>query len=623
MSSAEESAAPSSASGWLDAVVTAERRGELLMAFDLAERGLEEHPGDVLLQHRAVLALARAGSTEQAAQRFEHYGLAAVELEDAQALQARIAKDIALAAEGEQRQRLALRSAALYEAILEHTGGYYPGINAATLRLVGGDTDGAEQLARRVLEILRGSGERGYYAAATEAEARLLLEEIDAAVAALERAAKLHESDYAAMATTRRQLRLVCEQRGIDQDVLAPFAGPRVVHYCGHRLSADFISGAFPRSSLRHVADAIAVEVEHQRPAYAYGSLANGADILWAEALLARGAELHVVLPFARDEFVQASVADAGHEWVARFEQCLAAAAAVSYATDDAFLGDDVLYRYGAEFAMGLALLRGRFLDADVHQLAVWDGAPARGASGTAIDVETWREHGRATSVITPGGQAAPARPPTASTSAGASPGRVVRAMLFGDVKEFSKLRDHQLPRFAEHILGAFADVLERHRESVCHSNTWGDGIYVVSMDADAAGACALDLQAAMAGVDFARHGLPPQLALRLSGHLGPVFPVHDPVLGRQAFMGSHVSRTARIEPVTPPSTVYVTEPFAAALELANSRFTCDYVGHMPAAKDFGRLRMYRLRASSTRTSSRDAVLVSSSKEKPRSRGLS
>jgi class 3 adenylate cyclase len=61
--------------------------------------------------------------------------------------------------------------------------------------------------------------------------------------------------------------------------------------------------------------------------------------------------------------------------------------------------------------------------------------------------------------------------------------------------------------------------------------------------------------------------------------------------------MGSHVSRTARIEPVTPPRAVYVTEPFAAALLLAGrDDLACDYVGHMPAAKDYGRLRMYRLR---------------------------
>ena len=72
--------------------------------------------------------------------------------------------------------------------------------------------------------------------------------------------------------------------------------------------------------------------------------------------------------------------------------------------------------------------------------------------------------------------------------------------------------------------------------------------------------------------------------------------------------MGSHVSRTARIEPVTPPGTVYVTEPFAAALALAGrDEFGCDYVGHMPAAKDFGRLRMYRLRRRDGGNSEADA----------------
>jgi class 3 adenylate cyclase len=100
-----------------------------------------------------------------------------------------------------------------------------------------------------------------------------------------------------------------------------------------------------------------------------------------------------------------------------------------------------------------------------------------------------------------------------------------------------------------------------------------------------------------MAAIDLAAEGLPDHLALRLGGHVGPVFPTQDPVLRMLAFMGSHVSRTARIEPVTPPGTVYVTEPFAAALVLhERDEFGCDYVGHIPAAKDYGSLRMYRLR---------------------------
>src|SRR5205085_6757670 len=87
-----------SASSWLEAVRSQERRGELLTAFDLAERGLAEHPDDIWLKHRAVLALARAGATQAAASRFEQYGLAGVPEEDVAALGARIAKDLALGA---------------------------------------------------------------------------------------------------------------------------------------------------------------------------------------------------------------------------------------------------------------------------------------------------------------------------------------------------------------------------------------------------------------------------------------------------------------------------------------------------------------------------------------------
>jgi len=574
---------------WLDDVLAAERSGELLSAFDLAERGLEEHAGNVELQYRAVLALARAGSTEQAARRFEEYGLRAVGTEDARALEARIAKDVALAAPRGERARLALRSAALYGEIFAATGGYYPAINAATLSLLGGEPERARELARAALARIRTGGEAGYFAAATEAEALLLLGDDAGARAALERAAALHGGDRGAVATTRRQLRLVCELAGADPDLLAALAGPRVVHYAGHRIARDG-DGPFRTEDEGAIAVAIRAELARRPAAYAYGALASGADILWAEALLEHGAELHVVLPFPVDEFVAASVADAGTGWVARFERCLAAAARVTLATEDSFLGDDVLYRYGSELAMGLALLRARFLDGEALQLAVWDGEPARGAAGTAIDVATWRNGGRAASIVP-----LPAQHGQSHGHEAAPDARVVRAMLFADVKGYSKLRDVHVRRFAEHVLGTFAAVLARHR--VAASNTWGDALYVVLDDAVAAAECALDLQTAMSGLDLDTLGLPPHLALRLGAHVGPVIPVHDPIIGADSFMGSQVSRTARIEPVTPTGAVYVTEPFAAALELAGGPFACDYVGHMPAAKDFGRFRMYRLRA--------------------------
>jgi class 3 adenylate cyclase len=76
------------------------------------------------------------------------------------------------------------------------------------------------------------------------------------------------------------------------------------------------------------------------------------------------------------------------------------------------------------------------------------------------------------------------------------------------------------------------------------------------------------------------------------------VFETVDPVLHRRSYMGAHVSRTARIEPVTPPGEVYVTEQFAARLALELDGYACNYVGQVPAAKDFGTMRMYHLHDS-------------------------
>jgi tetratricopeptide (TPR) repeat protein len=619
---------------WFEAVRHEERRGEFLTAFDLADRGLAEHPEDLLLKHRAVLSLARAGATEEAARRFEEYGLDGIEDEDIAALQARIAKDLALASEGKAQRQEAAHAAELYGAVFARTHGYYPAVNAATMRLVAGDVAGSRALATTVLELLAPSRADSYYEAATRAEAYLLLGNEARAVESLARAAQRNPDDYAALATTRRQLRTICRLLGLNVQLLGVLAGPAVVHFCGHRIADADEVGRFARGAEAAVGSAIAEVIARHPSGFAYGSLASGADILWAEALLAAGSELHVVLPFAREEFVARSVASAGAGWVERFERCLAGATTVSYATDDAFLGDDALFRYGTELAMGLAVLRARYLDAELRQLAVWDGGPANGAAGTSIDVATWRRGGHAATFVYPDDDAritesddrGPSCAPMEDLPAGGleAPefllpgdarrgGRVVRAMLFGDIKGFSKLTDEELPVFASRILGGFAAVLERHTEEVRFRNTWGDAVYVVLSDVAAAAHCALELQETMGAIDLEAEGLPLHLALRIGGHVGPVFPTYDPVLGTDGFMGSHVSRTARIEPVAPPGSVYVTQPFAAALVLdGGSEFVCDYVGHMAAAKDYGHLRMYRLRRGpAADTPSRRSALAS------------
>jgi class 3 adenylate cyclase len=114
--------------------------------------------------------------------------------------------------------------------------------------------------------------------------------------------------------------------------------------------------------------------------------------------------------------------------------------------------------------------------------------------------------------------------------------------------------------------------------------------------EAGAAADCALAVQEAISQVDRAEHGLPPDMALRIGIHLGPVYAAPDPVLQRANFFGAHVSRAARIEPVTPEGCVYVTETMAAVLALYNAdEFSCEYVGMTEAAKHYGAMRMFLL----------------------------
>ncbi len=598
---------------WLAQVRQLEARGELLLAYDTALHGLEEHPGDLRLRHRAVLNLAKAGATANAESEFARLGLNDCDDGDVAALEARIAKDRALDASGTERLELLSHAADLYEALYRRSGDYYPGVNVASLRLLAGQREAAERVAREVLALCRAGGAAGdddYYRPASEAEAALVLGDAAGARQALARAAAAG-IDLAARAATRRQLRMLCAARNIADDVLDPLASPTVIHYTGHMISAPGVSsGRFPAAREAAVAAQIAERLDRHRVGFGYGPLASGGDILFAEALLARGAELHVVLPFTHDEFIDISVAPAGADWPARFERCLQRATAVTYATTDSYLGHDWVFAYGSFVAMGMAVLRARFLDADVLQLAVWDGIETQGMAGTGFDVRTWRDAGRALEVIAPAAvsdtpSTAPGAANVAKTRGDSVPGkgsatagqRELKAMLFGDVRGFSKLTEAQIPAFVDHVLGAFGRVLARYGERVLYRNTWGDGLFVVLDDAPTAAQCALELQAEMADIDLPACGLPETLALRLGGHFGPVLETTDPVLHLTNYFGAHVSRTARIEPVTPPGEVYVTEQFAARLALQPNGYACDYVGQIPAAKNYGTMRMYHLHA--------------------------
>jgi class 3 adenylate cyclase len=573
--------------------------GEFFRAYDLATDALELFPADVGLAHRAVLSLANAGATSLALEKYYEFGLDKKAETDVRSLLGRLKKDQAFAETGEARAALFREGRALYEdAFRTATAAgdpeaYYPAINAATLALLAGDAEAAAGLAGEVLVLvapriatLDDAAADRYWVLATALEAHVVQGDLDAACRLVDEVVAAAGHDDAALATTGRQLERIVAAKKLDPSVLSAFKPATVVHYLGSNKQATTAA-----------AD-IAPLLKGIRIGAAYGSLAAGTDILFAEALLEQGAALNIVLPFAVEDFVEQLVRPAGEDWVARFEACLAAAKTVRFATEDAYLGDDQLFPYSGSLAMGLASLCARHLHAPLMQLAVWDGVIDEGAIlDTAADMSAWREAGHPVKLMPTGPDATLEKLPPWQRPKVARGRRDTRAMLFGDIHGFSKLTDAQLPRFTETIMGTLGQVARRHQQHIAFVNTWGDGIFVVFRDAGRAAACALDMQDALRAIDLKAAGLPDTLKLRLGGHLGPVYELDDPVTDRPNYYGAHVSRAARIEPITPEGCVYVTETFAAMLALHNAgQFACDYVGNTEMAKHYGRLRMFLLR---------------------------
>jgi hypothetical protein len=580
----------------------------MLIAYDAASRLLADDPDDLDVAYVAALALARSGALDRAAglteelrQRIDAEPDVEAPLQaEIAALEARIAKDRALRAAPQDQPSALVRAAELYEAVADTYGGHYPLVNAATLRLLAGDHVRAHELARTAIDTSEEGDDATdeYWRQATIAEASLVLGDTTAAAEALDRAVQTGAADLASRAATQRQLVLVCHAIGHEQALLDRLRLPTVIHYCGHVASNEGTAGRFPLDEQDRVADEIKTYLDQHDVGVAYGSLASGADILVAEAVLARGGELRVVVPFGADEFVDVSVTPGGASWKERFERCLEQAADVFVACDSAYGGDDELFLHASRIAMGMAHNRAAMLGTAPRQLAVWDGQPARGPGGTADDIATWGRIGNVSDVIAVQPVATkPEHPRERRTE------RTVRAFIFADLHGFGQLRDEHFRVALRSVFAPLGEVLAKHGSNVLYRNTWGDGLHVVLPTAGAAARCALDLQDALRDVDGQALGLPSSLGLRVAVHVGPVMSLPNPVLDVPGWWGRELTRTARIEPRTPEGEVYSTEQFAALLVLEpDSGVTCEYVGRVTTAKAFETIPMYRIGRSAHRS---------------------
>jgi class 3 adenylate cyclase len=344
------------------------------------------------------------------------------------------------------------------------------------------------------------------------------------------------------------------------------------------------------------LAAAVAEALREEDVGMAFGALACGADIVIAEQALALGVELHVVLPFDREDFVRQSVINGGDAWLARFEHCAAAAAGVYLASPMRFVEDDEQFAFGSRTAMGMARLRAAQVHAETVQIAVCDEELGGKVAGTAADIATWQAAGGRTRQLPTMGVPRPARSRGEPRPVADRERRALRVLVFADFQGFSRLPEQVIPQFWQTIMRGCAKALVPHAEAILATNTWGDGLHLVIDRVEAAAPALLDLRQTLLGLDLGELGIEGVSGMRIAAHFGSVYEMVDPVTGRLNFYGTEVSRAARLEAVTPPGKVYITEPMAAAVEMAcTGAFQSRYVGRLTLPKNFGTERIYAL----------------------------
>ncbi len=359
-------------------------------------------------KHKAVLALTRSNSLDFALHEYHRYGLDKVRHhEDVMALGGRLYKDLYRSSSGQAARDFALQSAEQYEAAFKDTEGYYSGINAATMFLLGGvPEDMVKTRAESVIKILPQTEdldrETLYYVEATRAEAFVLLEDYANAQHALRRAWDHDPLNFIAHASTLKQFRMIAAHRGQDFDWLDEYTPPMSVHYAGHLFGvlgeAELSIPVLAPADLDTLKSEISNTIQQEDIGFGYGALAAGSDILIAEALLEEGCQLHVALPVPADIFVEGSVRPFGESWVERFEACMAQAQSVRIATQHKDWPDAYVDKVAGVLSMGEAIRQAQTLSVDAGQLLIWDRN--EGPFGTSGDAQKWQESGRAQFVI-------------------------------------------------------------------------------------------------------------------------------------------------------------------------------------------------------------------------------
>jgi len=597
------------------------RRGDSLQAYDAIETGLSSWPQDKRLLQLKALVLADLGVLKSAGEILIRLIKEGHDDEETLGILARTYKEEWLQSRDPESMKHYLALAfETYRKCFASTGGYYPGINAATLATLLGKSGTAKKIASIVckdcLQKLADPEERNgaeYYLTATLAEAYLILKDYERADKYYELTGTLGKGMSQDLQATRKNARFLIKCLGIDgSKIEKALQLPGVAVFVSDTIIEDNAGGC---SKLAHNPKNIEYAVDHIRDildknaiGIGYSSAKAGHDLCFLNALREKGCEAYIALPFNKDKFLlECMGVTGGRDWERLFEDIYIALhneERVSFASEWPIGKMKDTFFYTNQFLFGLALLKARQLDTSLYLFSAMSADAQRGHGPTHETVNWWESMGYNVEVIDiplnkVKAVAAKAKKKSLKTDEEADRAfkTNIMAIFFADVVGYSKMHEGFIPAFVKEFMGDVADFIARSNYKPETRNTWGDAFYFIFSNIRDAGVFALEIADIVARTPWEKRGLPKGLNLRISLHAGPVYHCHDPVTGQEMYTGSHVSRAARIEPVTPPGQIYCSQAFAAlAAAYQVEEFNAEYVGKVNYAKGFGKFSTYRVR---------------------------
>lgn len=625
--------------------------GQMFKAHEIAKQAFENNQSDVRVRQAYALALLKTGAIVEARKLiYPLLELNCTEYENAEALSvididalrksnfiktadADILADLGnifQEAWGSSKNCQDLEVAReLYSASFSKERNPTHGINASWLSwLIGEDEKGIE-VASEVLKLLPPLGLTNSFAELINlAETQLLLNRTEDSVRLFSEAMKNAPKDYVPVVNVRQHLQFL-RTAGfkVPDEVFTTLTPPTIVVFTGHPIDhPSFKLSLFPQEAEESVKNIIREKLDSIDARIGYSSASCGADLLFIEAMLERGGEVNIVLPFAVSDFLESNVRYAGPRWEKRFERAIEKAHSVSLAAEDRYLGHDMLYRFSNNIMHGMAAMRGKFLTTDPHLMAVWHSRSTSLPGGPSDFIDRWNDISSLHLIdldelnISSEVELEPNYlKKTVPNYLGFdpfikfTPERVIKSMMFSDLHGYSKLQDEHIPAFLD-FMEKLHDAMDKIGFDMESVNTWGDAIFAVADNA----------------IDIAEFGLkycdiieqlgknytifPFPIRARISLHSGPVFVANDPFINKTNFYGGHINRAARLEPVTTVGQVYATQQFVSLLHTEISseehesrqqglkyynRFATEYVGVISLAKNFGRQEVYHLRWNS------------------------